>query len=249
MKQRLHCYHLSGTLPLKFAFLGSNLTWFLQTRVILSNVPTHVKSLKHDEAKVQNLNSAANEITGSVELGSSTRSFSEKRTNCKRKEVKVHRFPYLKISTASCFVRKRKRKNAKKKRPKIEKEMLCRFASEAEVDWSKESSSKAEATASVSGIIKKYFSDYDEVASSPYFPFTPMQCTNSKKPSFEASRGNHKNPEVGERLLHASNSLRLAPGNRKSVLSLCHYNYGESPLHKFKATVRNLAFEIADEGD
>ncbi|XP_057765451.1 uncharacterized protein LOC130986164 isoform X2 [Salvia miltiorrhiza] len=101
-------YHLSGSLPLKYAFLGSNVTWFLQTHVILSNVPTHVESLRHNGAEVCNLNSAADVITNLVELGSAS---PEKRTKCKRK-IKVGRF--LKISTALCFRRKWKRKNAKK---------------------------------------------------------------------------------------------------------------------------------------
>lgn len=251
MKKKLHFYHLSGTLPLKYAFLGSNLNWFLQAHVILSHVPTHIESSKYNEANDHNLDSAANEITDSIELRSCTRSLSDKRTNCKRKKVKARRFPYLKASilTASFFFRKRKRSNVKKKRPKLDKEN-CQFATEVEVSWSKKSSPAINETnsepASVSWIISKYFSDCDEVASSPNFPFTPMQCRNSKKPHSEASK--HKKPKVGERLVHASNSLRLTPGNRKSILSLRHYNDRESPVHRFNATVRHLAFEIADEG-
>ncbi|XP_057765453.1 uncharacterized protein LOC130986164 isoform X4 [Salvia miltiorrhiza] len=66
------------------------------------------KSLRHNGAEVCNLNSAADVITNLVELGSAS---PEKRTKCKRK-IKVGRF--LKISTALCFRRKWKRKNAKK---------------------------------------------------------------------------------------------------------------------------------------
>lgn len=207
MTRKLQCYHLSESLPLKYAFLGSNVTWFLQTHVILSDVchvSTREESPKHNEAEVGNLDSGANVVTDSVELGVSS---SEKRTKCKRKKVKVRRFPYLKasllkISTASSFHRKRKRKNVKKKpktgcprrgrmqRSLAEKEMLCQFATGAEVNLSKMSDSNVteEAAgemvsepASVSGIIKKYFSDYDEVASSPELPFTTVRYKRRKQ--------------------------------------------------------------------
>ncbi|XP_047975353.1 uncharacterized protein LOC125217840 isoform X2 [Salvia hispanica] len=214
--RKLHLYHLSGSLPLKYAFPDSNSTWFLQTDVILLNVPTRVDSSKHNEAEVHRRSSAATVITDSVELGGV--SF-EKKTNCKRKKAKIRRFTYLgasvlKISSAWCFRRKKKRKNVKKI-PKtrhhrrghtpqslVEKELLREFATGGEVNLRKKVDSNviAEATsetvsepASVSGIIRKYFSDYDEVASGPESMFTTYQYIH-RKPLNRSNRCEyHKN--------------------------------------------------------
>ncbi|KAL1556172.1 hypothetical protein AAHA92_11827 [Salvia divinorum] len=172
--RKLQRYHLSGSLPLKYAFLDSNATWFLQTDIILSNVPTRVESSKHNEAEVHKRSSAVTVLTDSVEPGGS--SF-ENKTKCKRKKVKVRRFTYLgpsmlKVSAASCFRRKKKRKNVKKipkmrhhsqgstQHSLVEKELLCEYATRAEVNLCKKANSNviAEATsetvsepASVSG--------------------------------------------------------------------------------------------------
>ncbi|XP_042008564.1 uncharacterized protein LOC121757132 isoform X2 [Salvia splendens] len=201
--RKLHLYHLLGSLPLKYAFLDSNATWFLQTDVTLSNVPTRVESLKRNEAEVHKCSSAATVITDSVELGGA--SF-ERITKCKRKKAKIRRFMYLgasmlKISAAWCFRRKKKRKNVKKipktrhhgracaQQSLVEKELFCEFATGAEVNLGKKADSNviAEACsetfsepASVSGIIKKYFSDYDEVASSPESMFTTSRYIHRK---------------------------------------------------------------------
>ncbi|XP_042007825.1 uncharacterized protein LOC121756359 isoform X3 [Salvia splendens] len=172
--RKLHLYHLSGSLPLKYAFLDSNATWFLQTDVIFSNVPTRVESSNHNEAEVHKRSSAATAITDSVELGGA--SF-ETKLKCKRKKAKIRRFTYLgasmlKISAAWCFRRKKKRKNVKKipktrhhrrgrtQQSLVEKELFCEFATGAGVNLGKKADSNviAEATsetvsepASVSG--------------------------------------------------------------------------------------------------
>lgn len=245
VKQKLHCYHLSGCLPLKYAFPGSNLTWFLQTRV------NRVESLTFKESKAHNLNSSANVIADSVEMGGFMMPSCEKRTKCKRKKVNVQRLQNLKPLQRSPT-----------------ENPGTNMVTDAIISK----------PASVSGIIKKYFSDYDEVASSPgYFSTTSRyrhkkqlnrgtECEYSnaqsdkmspatghlasqdvwlEKPSSEHTQ----KTDVGKRLLLASDSLGLTPGNRRSILSLCRYNGGESQLHTFTATVRNLVFDIRDEGD
>ncbi|KAH6786277.1 hypothetical protein C2S52_005829 [Perilla frutescens var. hirtella] len=278
VKQKSRCYHLSKSLPLKYAFPGSNLTWFLRTRVDPLYIPDRVGSLKCKDTRLHNLDSAANVIT---ELGASV----------------------LKISALPCFIRKRRRKNVKREhktghpirgptqRSLIEKEMLCRFANGAEGNSSKRSdtdviveaiSETISEPASVSGIIKKYFSDYDEVASNPGSPLTTAwyrhekwlrtstECKYSsmqsgimspvrghispqdvwlEKPGPEASREKHKTPDVGKCLLLASNGLGLTPSIRKSIISTSRFNDGGSPFHKMTAPLGNLVFEMADEGN
>ncbi|XP_042007823.1 uncharacterized protein LOC121756359 isoform X1 [Salvia splendens] len=216
--RKLHLYHLSGSLPLKYAFLDSNATWFLQTDVIFSNVPTRVESSNHNEAEVHKRSSAATAITDSVELGGA--SF-ETKLKCKRKKAKIRRFTYLgasmlKISAAWCFRRKKKRKNVKKipktrhhrrgrtQQSLVEKELFCEFATGAGVNLGKKADSNviAEATsetvsepASVSGIIKKYFSDYDEVASGPVSMFTTSQYIH-RKPLSRSNRCEYHNNQM-----------------------------------------------------
>lgn len=276
------------------------------------SIPDHVESLKCNDTEVHNLNSAANVVTHSVELGGFMMSTHEKRMKRKRNKVRIRRFPYLKasvlkISAVVCFLKiKRKRKNVKRKHkivcpgqgpiqlPLIEKETLCQFATGTEVNWSKKWDTNVIAEAlsetfsesvSVSGIIKKYFSDYDDVTSSSGFPYTtvrnrhkerlnssteckylniqpdimspvrgriPPQVSQDvwlEKPSFEASGEKRTKPEVGKRLLLASDSLGLTPSNQQSALSLCRYSDGKSQFHKSTATARNLVFEMTEEGD
>ncbi|KAI3456804.1 hypothetical protein Pfo_013467 [Paulownia fortunei] len=312
VKQKSCCYHLSESLPLKYAFLGSNGTWFLQMDVHPWSIPDHIESLKCKGTEVHNLNSAANFVTDSVRQGDFMMCTDKKRMKCKRKKVKIQRFPYLKaavlkIPAVVCILkRKKEKKNVKRKRkigcpgqgplerPLVEKERLCQFATRAEVNWSKKWDTNVIAEAlsetfsesvSVSGIIKKYFSDYDEVASSSGFPFSTVwskhkeqlnssaECKNLniqsdilspvtglippqvsqdvwlEKPSSEASMEKGRKPEVGKRLLLASDGLGLTPSNQQPALSLCRYSDGKSPFRKSAAIVRNLVFEITEEGD
>lgn len=100
--------------------------------------------------------------------------------------------------------------------------------------------------ASVSGIIKKYFSDHDEVASSRRRLNSRTKSKNLKIQSpQEASREKHIKPQVGSRLLLASESLGLSPSNQRPVLSLCKYSDEKSLFH----TVRNLVFEMTEESE
>ncbi|KAL0353503.1 UNVERIFIED_CONTAM: hypothetical protein Sangu_0931600 [Sesamum angustifolium] len=228
VQRESHCYHLSESLPLKFAFLGSNVVCLLKRKT--------------------------------------------KRKNVKRKH---------KVGCPG-------------QGPSQQKARLGQFASIAEVNWSKRCDSDVVAEAlsetfsesvSVSGIIKKYFSDYDEVASSSGFPFTtvrnrhkerlnnradcktlnirsgimsPVTCHIPprvsqdvwlEKCSSEASREKLREPEVGKRLLLASDSLGLNPSKRQPVLSLCRDSDGKSPFHNSAAIVQKLVFELTDDSD
>lgn len=280
VKQKLHCYHLSGSLPLKYAFPGSNFTWFLQTRV------NRVEPLKYEDSKDQNLNSSANVIADSVEMEVFMMPSCEKRTKCKRKKVNAQRFQnfkpsMLKIFAVSCCLGKRKMMNVKRKckignprRGPLQRSPTENPGTNMVTDATGEAISEPP---SVSGIINKYFSDYDEVASSPGYFSTTLRYRHKKQlnrgteceypiasdkmsPATghlvsqdvlleKPSSGRTQKADVGKRLLLASDSLGLAPSNRRSILSLCRYNGGESQLHTCTATVRNLVFDIRDEGD
>ncbi|KAL8462227.1 hypothetical protein ACS0TY_033326 [Phlomoides rotata] len=221
VKQRSHCYHLSESLPLEYAFLGLNDTRFLQMDVDLRSTPVHVESLKHSDAQLHNISSIANVVTDSVELGGFTMSRSKR----KRKKVKAS-------------VLKQKHENG---HPAHGPE---------EVNWTEKRDNNviAEARsitfsepASVSGIIKKYFSDYDEVASSVRsrrsreWLSSSIECKNSSPQ--KASREKHIKPGVGNRVLMASESLGLSHSNQRPIL-------GKSLFQKSTATVGNLVFEL-----
>ncbi|KAE9450259.1 hypothetical protein C3L33_17834, partial [Rhododendron williamsianum] len=78
-------------------------------------------------------------------------------------------------------------------------------------------------TVSVSGVMMKYFSDYDEMIIAPkasampqFTPKTPPRSFLSMLPtdlSCKTSRNNIKRPDVGKRLVVASNKLGISASN------------------------------------
>lgn len=193
----------------------------------------------------------------------------EKRTKCKRKKVNVRRFQnlkpsMLKIFAVSCCLGKRRMMNVKRKRkignPRrgpLQRPPTENPGTNMVTDAIHEVISEP---ASVSGIIKKYFSDYDEVASSPGYISTTLRYRHKKQlnrgteceyPNAQSDKmspatghlvsqdvwlekprsGHTQKANVGKRLLLASDSLRLTPSNRRSILSLCRYNGGRSCIH------------------
>ncbi|KAK6149410.1 hypothetical protein DH2020_016935 [Rehmannia glutinosa] len=194
VKQKSHCYHLSESLPLKYAFLGSNGTWFLQMEAHPQSIPDHIESLNFNCTEFHNLNSAANVVTGSM-------CTDKKRIKCKRKKVNKKIFPFrkaalLEIPAVLCIPkRKKKRKNVKRKRktgcrgkgplqrPLIEKERLRQYATKNDTNVIAEALNETfSESVSVSGIIKKYFTDYDEVESpSSGFPFDTVRSRHKER--------------------------------------------------------------------
>lgn len=157
-------------------------------------------------------------------------------------------------------------KRSKRKRKKVKAPVLKRKQEigppehgPEEVNWTRKGDTNviSEAisitfseAASVSGIIEKYFSDYDEVASSRSRLNRGIECKkmNMQSPQ-EASRKKHVKPEVGNRLLLASESLGLSPSNQWSLLSFCRYSDRKSLFHNSTATVGNLVFEMTEESE
>lgn len=219
MKQKSCFYHLSESLPLKYAFLGSNGTWFLQIDVHPLSIRADVEPIKCNLTQVHNLDSAANVDTDSIGPSGFPMCTDKKRSKCKRNEVK---------------------------------------------DKTEAVSETFSESVSVSGIISKYFSDYDEVASTTVFPFSTVQNRHRQqlwsneleikdicleKTSSGASIAKSRKPQVGTRLLLASDSLRLTPSNQQPALSLSKYSDGKSPSHQSSDVARNLVFEITEEGN
>ncbi|KAL7160650.1 hypothetical protein ABFS83_01G110900 [Erythranthe nasuta] len=216
VKQKSRLYHLSESLPLKYAFTSSKSScWFLQSH---AHSNPFINGNHKNPTQVDNFNSAdENVVTDSVV---------EKETI---KNVKK-----IKNKTGSPV--------QQQQLPLIEKENLCQFAmttrdEETQVNLSNDlekNDMTAEApiektfseseSISVSGIINKYFSDYDEVASSPpLFPFSTVWSRDNKdKLKSDAFESKDSKPRVGKRVLSGLDrrTRRLIPSNQGSALSL-----------------------------
>ncbi|KAI7734100.1 hypothetical protein M8C21_018899 [Ambrosia artemisiifolia] len=103
---------------------------------------------------------------------------------------------------------------------------------------------------SVSGIIKKYFSVFDdEVTSSSskprvpsYAPKTPPTITK-----VGGSRDKKRPSAIGKRLIVAANNLGISTSDKKPVISLCKHKYDKLSVPKSSSIVRHPVFEIGEE--
>ncbi|KAL6549161.1 hypothetical protein OROHE_009006 [Orobanche hederae] len=220
VKQKSCFYHLSDSLPLKYAFPDSSEgTWFLQMDAQPQCAPNPADNL-------------------SVELRDPLIHTDKKRTKHKRKRVGIWSFSFLKAALLRT-PEERRRKKRKKNRKHIAK--INRTKMDVTADSRNETLSES---VSISGIINKYFSDYDEVASNP---FGTARSRHERKKYLNRRRSSeykYAKPEVGKRLLLASDNLGLSPSNQRPALSL-----SKSPFCKSAAVVRNLVFEIAEGSD
>ncbi|XP_073126527.1 uncharacterized protein [Henckelia pumila] len=241
VKRRSCYYYLPESLPLKYAFRDSN------------------------------------------ELGCSLSSGDKNIMKCGRKESKVLITSYRKTSSVKVptifhllMKRKKRRKRDRRgttKAQRIAKGIVTRAEAHRRKRWDSGLSEAMSETVSVSGIIHKYFSDYDEVASSSrllgrhkerlnssknskYCNFPPDLMSpviahkppQVEKPDSKASGEKCRKPEVGKRVVLASNSLGLTPSNERPALSVCKVSDKRSD-GRFASMVRTLVFEIPDEGD
>ncbi|KAL6529434.1 hypothetical protein OROGR_015057 [Orobanche gracilis] len=222
VKQKSCFYHLSESLPLKYAFPDSSEgTWFLQM-----------------DAQSQCAPNPANNI--SVELRDSLIHTDKKRTKHKRKRVGIWSFSFLKaalLRTPEEERRRKKRKGNRKRRAEINQTKM-----DVTADSRNETLSES---VSISGIINKYFSDYDEVASNTFGTARSRhECKKYLNRRRRSSEYKYAKPEVGNRLLLASDNLGLSPSNQQPALSL-----RKSPFCKSADVVRNLVFEMAEGSD
>ncbi|KAL2457193.1 Uncharacterized protein Adt_46477 [Abeliophyllum distichum] len=308
VKRKSYQYHLSESLPLKYAFRGSRGAWFLQIEAHKRGFSNQIVSFECNGTKICNHVSADDGVTGSVEFNSFMCS-DKNRTECKRKKSKIGRSPrleaaFLKVPPLDGFCKRKNREEKVKRKYMFEcpeqgpgqwhliSKRLGQAATRAADNWSSKWDFKAEAEApsemlsesiSVSGIIKKYFSNYDEVTSRSGLSFTSVRSNHKEKPKArtdckclniqsdvaspvtgqtppqmphspwpdktDSETSKCKKPEVGKRLLLASNNLGLSPSNQLPALSLCKFSDRKSTVHKSGTTVRSLVFEIPDEGD
>lgn len=281
-------------MPLKYAFQGSRGAWFLQIEAHKRGISNKIDSIKRNGTKGFINISPGDGVTGPVEFNGFMCSDKNK-LKFKRKKRKI-----LEGSYTRQFLEKEE-EGERVKRKLIfgcseQSYKQCHLLSErlgqAAVNWSnKWDSHAAEAPSetlsesiAVSGIIKKYFSNNDEVTSRSGLSFAAVRSKHKEKPkaiidckfanvqldvaspvtcktplqmphspwkdntSSEASSYKCKKPEVGKRLLLASNNLGLSPSNQMPALSVCKSNDRKSAVHK-STIVRSLVFEIPDERD
>lgn len=295
VKRKSYHYHLSESLPLKYAFQGSRSAWFLQIEAHKRGISNEIDSIERNGTKINDNIPPGDGVTGSVELIGFMGSDKNKLKR-KRKKNKI-----LEGSYTRQFLEKEEEGESVKRKHMFECQeqsseqwhLISERLGQAAANWSNKWDFNAAAEApsemlseskSVSGIIKKYFSNNDEVTSSSTLSFkavrsnhkeklkaridckcaniqldvaspvtglTPLQMLHSPwkdNTGSEASSYKCKKPEVGKRLLLASNNLGLSPSNQMPALSVCKSHNRKSAVHKC-TTVRSLVFEIPDEGD
>ncbi|KZV53707.1 hypothetical protein F511_38117 [Dorcoceras hygrometricum] len=289
VKRRSCYYYLPESLPLKYAFRHLNVDWFLRILVHMPSIDNQPDSFKYNGIEVISHNSIGDGVTDLVENGHSLNDGDKNIVTPKRKKRKVLISPYCKtplVKMPAVFHLWRRKKTRKRNRRSTSKSprlgyKLLPLSVNRRKRWDSsvvvESLTEAlPETVSVSGIIHKYFSDYDEVASSSRFSFTPVlgrqkERLNNRskystvqprlmsplvdhkprqveKPDSNASREKHWKPEVGKRVVLASNSLGLTPSYERPALSACKFSDKRSD-DRFASLVRTPVFEIPDEGD
>lgn len=114
----------------------------------------------------------------------------------------------------------------------------------------KESSSE---TISVSSIINRYFTNYDEVTSSSReFEMSLPQISDQHCTKSSTSRCPNEKNNVGRRLIAASDNIGAVNLSKKSpTLSLCKFRNRNTLLtdFSFSTSSKDLVFDIPDEGD
>ncbi|KAL7123617.1 hypothetical protein ACP275_01G116700 [Erythranthe tilingii] len=205
VKQKSRLYHLSESLPLKYAFTSSNSScWFLQSH---AHSNPFINGNHKNPTQVDNLNSADQDVvTDSV----------VKKEKIKKTEspVQQQQPPLIekeRLSTTRDEEAQVNLRNDLEKNDVIAEAPIEKTCSESE-------------SISVSGIINKYFSDYDEVASSPpLFPFSTVWSRHDKQQlKSDAFESKDSKPRVGKRVLSGLDrrTRRLIPSNQGSALSL-----------------------------
>lgn len=145
------------------------------------------------------------------------------------------------------------RRNIRKRKKNTAADSNC--GKEVQDSPQKESCSE---TISVSSIIKRYFTNYDEVTSSSReFEMSLPFMTGSTPPQIldqhwtKSSRcTNEKN--IGKRLIAASDNIGAVHLSKKSpTLSLCKFRNRNPflPDFSFSTSSKDLVFDIPDEGD
>ncbi|KAM0063730.1 hypothetical protein Hdeb2414_s0003g00094391 [Helianthus debilis subsp. tardiflorus] len=103
---------------------------------------------------------------------------------------------------------------------------------------------------SVSGIIKKYFSVFDDEVTSSRSKARVPSCAPRTPPTVskvERSREKKRSSAIGNRLIVAANNLGISTSDRKPVISLCKRKCDKFSVPKSSSVVRHPVFEIGEE--
>ncbi|XAR67358.1 hypothetical protein NMG60_11002077 [Bertholletia excelsa] len=285
VKQKSTFYRLPDSFPVKHAFLNFRRTWVIQMEAYPLSGSNNLILSRYLDSETRDLKSHGTGDTHPLEPQNCAPSSRKNNLNCKAKKKGVKRIPCSKIVLqvilgATCLKRK-KRRGLKEKQfegsssedkelivPKIEGQYREEWNSCATVENPSEETLSE--TVSISGIIRKYFSDYEEVtccsdiasranksqqgelvdarANLPHFAVkTPPRMLIFPLPTDQGprtSRDTFKKAQVGKRMVVASNMLRTSASKQKSSSGLCKSND-----HKSSSLVQSIVFEISDSED
>ncbi|XP_028108569.1 uncharacterized protein LOC114307362 [Camellia sinensis] len=180
VKQRSCFYHLPDSLPMKHAFQGLRGTWFIHAEAHPWSDSNESGLSECVVAEIRDRTSNSIKVTDSLEPKIPVSSANKNHVNCKRKKNGIKRIPYAKVALQAILANAHRSKKKKRKRVTencslhctvkgLEKGCLSRnggdTAEERELSAILENHSETlSESLSVSGIIKKYFSDYEEVS-------------------------------------------------------------------------------------
>lgn len=286
VKRRSCFYHLPESLPIKHVFQCLKGPWFINLEAYPRGSSEHDLPKCVAEEVWDHISDESNAADDDYFTGTKRND-----TKWKRKKRKIKRFYCLKYVLQELLrsVNLPKKNKRRKKLAKtcflnspvkgLEKKHLDRKENEDVEEWNpcslvEASSQTLSEPVSVSGIIKKYFSGYDEVTSitegqfksrtdegwsnlpidiipqsaektPPTMVVTPFPAKASSGPS----RDKHKRREVGKCLVMASNNLGMSASKRKPTVSVHQYRERRVSILRSSSLVRSLVFEISDEDE
>ncbi|KAK2999579.1 hypothetical protein RJ639_024327 [Escallonia herrerae] len=293
MKQNSSLYCLPDTFPIKHAFNGSKGTWFIYMEASVSSTfgnPWSSKCVADDfcnratditECKSKNRIKRA--LCAKAVLKGFVRAVHLSRI--KKEKKKVNRKRFKNYTPRRVENRRLRRTGGTHETEQLDNREVPHFERSGLFETGIENEHRREpnsipvpsktlsesVSVSVSGIIKKYFSNDDEVTSSseqlksrtddkclrresyttPCYKVRarPKMILSSLpvEPSSGTLPNGRKRPEVGKRLLIAANNLRISATKQKSAFSLCRD--GRLLVPKSSTLVRTLVFDIRDEDD
>ncbi|KAG5550979.1 hypothetical protein RHGRI_009414 [Rhododendron griersonianum] len=314
VKKKSFFYHLPDSLPIKHVFQGVKGAWFSHIEVCSQSDKSGLSECLAAEIRDQTSNSCnvTDSLQRENSLSSAKNNNSSCRRTKRGTKRIPHLKSVLQLAFGRVHLSKRKKRKRVKKNyflhPTVEglEESLSvgnegdivterkLFASITEGDQNEARKSNAllenpsetfSETVSVSGIIKKYFSDYEEVtfcsnytprayksqrreqmtaatndncsgakaSAMPQFtPKTPPRSLPSPLPtdlSCKTSRNKIKRPEVGKRLVVASNKLSISASMRKSATGLCGRRDRKLLVPQSSSLVRSIVFEVSDNDE
>ncbi|XP_019196434.1 PREDICTED: uncharacterized protein LOC109190414 isoform X2 [Ipomoea nil] len=260
-------YHLSDTLPLRYAFQYLKGNWFLRVKVCHSSVPDKLGAPVRE--KIKDCSTDVNGGAGSKEPKNFLSSTIKIKSKCRRRKIK--RFAGFGISLLG--IRRRlyfsERQKIKKKRVKDKSSKEGNYSRAVESHHETLSESM-----SVSGIIRKYFScyddfcGYDEVNSGSGFSYSTVRGEQKEKrivrtddcrmnfgvctpPPFRA-----KTPSkmlnvllTNESVSVPSRKVKKAEVGKRLLTAANNLGLNSSNRSPGVSLTRSLAFEITDEDD